>query len=338
MSILVTGGAGYIGSHTIIELLNQGVKSIISVDNYSNSNSSTYERIEQITGVKVISYNIDLTDFEACRELFQKEEIKQVIHFAAFKSVPESVENPLLYYHNNLTALINLLKSCEEFNCQDFIFSSSCSVYGNISQLPVTENTHLSQPESPYAQTKLIGEKIVTDATNANKNLRAVILRYFNPVGAHESGLNGELPSDRPNNLVPYITQTAIGIKDQLKIFGGDYETRDGTCVRDYIHVTDIAEAHILALEYFHKMRQPLEIFNLGTGSGITVLEVVKSFESVNNIQLNYAIVDRRKGDVEAVYADNTKAKTLLGWTPKFNLEKMMKSAWMWQKHISNQI
>ncbi len=335
MSILVTGGAGYIGSHTIIELINQGVKSIISVDNFSNSDVSAYDRIKQITGVTVINYNIDLTDLDACREIFSAEDIKQVVHFAAFKSVPESVENPLLYYHNNLSSLVNLLKCCNEFDCHDFIFSSSCSVYGNIDQLPVTEKTTLGDAESPYAQTKLIGEKIVTDATTANPNLKAVILRYFNPVGAHQSGLNGEPPSDRPNNLVPYITQTAAGLKEQLKIFGGDYDTKDGTCVRDYIHVTDIAEAHILALDYFDNMHLQLDIFNLGTGDGVTVLEVVKSFECANNLKLNYTIVDRRKGDVEAVYADNTKAKDLLGWSPKFNLQQMMKSAWMWQQHLS---
>lgn len=335
MSILVTGGAGYIGSHTLIELINQGYKNIISVDNYSNSDESTYARIKEITGVSVKKYAIDLTDKKSCTRLFEEEKIESIIHFAAFKSVPESVENPLAYYHNNLGSLVNILDCCKEYSCNQLIFSSSCSVYGNSKELPVTEETVLSKPESPYAQTKFIGEQILMDAVKAYSNLRVVILRYFNPVGAHKTGLNGEPASDMPNNLVPYITQTAAGLKEQLQIFGGDYNTKDGTCVRDYIHVSDIADAHILALSYLSKMDKQIDILNLGTGNGVSVLEVVKSFEKVNNLSLNYAIVDRRDGDVEAVYANNSKAKKLLGWNPKYGLEEMMKSAWKWQLHLA---
>ena len=334
MSILVTGGAGYIGSHTLIELINQGHTDIISVDNFSNSDKLTFQRIERITGVSVKNYGIDLTDKHACEKLFKDEVIDSIIHFAAFKSVPDSVAKPLNYYHNNLASLVNLLDCCRKYNCNQFIFSSSCSVYGNAKELPVTEETELGIPESPYAQTKFIGEQILTDTTKADTNLKVIILRYFNPVGAHESGLNGEPPSERPNNLVPFITQTAAGLKEQLQIFGGDYNTKDGTCVRDYIHVSDIADAHILALSYLAKMDKQLDILNLGTGNGVTVLEVVKSFEKVNNLSLNYAIVDRREGDVEAVFANNTKAKTLLGWNPKYGLEEMMKSAWKWQLNL----
>lgn len=335
MSILVTGGAGYIGSHTLIELINQGYKNIISVDNYSNSDESTYARVKEITGVSVKKYTIDLTDKKSCNQLFEEEKIESIIHFAAYKSVPESVENPLAYYHNNLGSLVNILDCCREYSCNQLIFSSSCSVYGNSKELPVTEETVLSKPESPYAQTKFIGEQILMDAVKAYSNLRVVILRYFNPVGAHKTGLNGEPASEMPNNLVPYITQTAAGLKEQLQIFGGDYNTKDGTCVRDYIHVSDIADAHILALSYLSKMDKQIDILNLGTGNGVSVLEVVKSFEKVNNLSLNYAIVDRRDGDVEAVYANNSKAKKLLGWNPKFGLEEMMKSAWKWQLHLA---
>ena len=335
MSILVTGGAGYIGSHTLIELINQGYKNIISVDNYSNSDESTYARVKEITGVSVKKYTIDLTDKKSCNQLFEEEKIESIIHFAAFKSVPESVENPLAYYHNNLGSLVNILDCCKEYSCNQLIFSSSCSVYGNSKELPVTEETVLSKPESPYAQTKFIGEQILMDAVKAYSNLRVVILRYFNPVGAHKTGLNGEPASDMPNNLVPYITQTAAGLKEQLQIFGGDYNTKDGTCVRDYIHVSDIADAHILALSYLSKMDKQIDILNLGTGNGVSVLEVVKSFEKVNNLSLNYAIVDRRDGDVEAVYANNSKAIKLLGWYPKYGLEEMMKSAWKWQLHLA---
>jgi UDP-glucose 4-epimerase len=337
MTVLVTGGAGYIGSHTIIELIQKGYTKIISVDNYSNSEEKTYERIEAITNYKVHYYSIDLTKKEDCEKIFEENTIDSIIHFAAFKSVPESVENPLAYYRNNLESLINLLDCCCKYSCNKIIFSSSCSVYGNSKELPVTEVTPLGVAESPYAQTKFIGENIIRDTVKSNSKLKAIILRYFNPVGAHISGIIGEPASDRPNNLVPYITQTAAGLKDKLQVFGGDYNTKDGTCIRDYIHVTDIADAHVLALEYISRSINNCEVFNLGTGNGVTVLEAIKSFESVNNLRLNYEIVERRLGDVEAVYANNEKAIKMLGWKPKYSLDDMMESAWKWQQHLLNE-
>lgn len=334
MTVLVTGGAGYIGSHTIIELIQKGYTNIISVDNYSNSEESTYKRIESITNYKIRYYSIDLTNKIDCERLFEENEIDAVIHFAAYKSVPESVENPLSYYRNNLNSLINIIDCCNKYHCNQLIFSSSCSVYGNSKELPVTETTPLGIAESPYAETKFIGERIIRDAVKANSEMKAVILRYFNPVGAHISGKLGEPASERPNNLVPFITQTAAGLKEKLKVFGGDYNTPDGTCIRDYIHVSDIADAHILALEYLTKTNNNIEVFNLGTGKGVTVLEVIKSFEFVNNLNLNYEVVERRKGDVEAVYANNDKAVKLLGWKPKHSLSEMMESAWKWQQNL----
>lgn len=337
MAILVTGGAGYIGSHTIIELINAGYEDIISVDNFSNSSIKTYDRIEKITSKKVKHFDVDLTDQLLCDELFKSNSIDSVIHFAAYKSVPESVEKPLLYYKNNLAALLNVLEAAKKYSCHHFIFSSSCSVYGNTKELPVTENTELQKAESPYAQTKVMGEKIITDFIKSNSKFKCVILRYFNPVGSHVSGLNGEITTDKPNNLVPFITETAIGIRESLKIFGGDYNTKDGTCIRDYIHVSDIANAHILALQYIQENDLQLDIFNLGTGQGVSVLEIVKSFERVNDIQLNYEIVGKRDGDVEAIYANNDKANKLLNWKPKYTIDEMMESAWKWQKNLSEE-
>jgi len=337
MTVLVTGGAGYIGSHTIIELIQKGYTKIISVDNYSNSEEKTYERIKRITNHQIDFYHVNLTDSAECERIFTEHKIEAIIHFAAFKSVPESVENPTLYYQNNLNSLINILESAKKHNCNHLIFSSSCSVYGNSKSLPVTENTILEPTESPYARTKLFSEQIINDFVKVNPSFKAIILRYFNPVGSHMSGLNGELPSDRPNNLVPFITETAIGNKKVLKVFGGDYNTKDGTCIRDYIHVTDIADAHILALNYVYNTDKNYEVFNLGTGIGVTVLEVIESFERMNNLKLNYEIVERRKGDVEAVYANNEKALNLLKWHPKYSLDDMMESAWKWQQHLLNE-
>jgi UDP-glucose 4-epimerase len=334
MTVLVTGGAGYIGSHTIIELIQKGFKKIIAVDNYSNSNEKTYERIRQITKFKVQFYDTDLTSKDACEQIFIENKIDAIIHFAAFKSVPESVENPTLYYHNNLNSLINILDAAKKYHCNQLIFSSSCSVYGNSKSLPVTEDTLLEPAESPYARTKLFSEQIILDFVKTNSAFKAIILRYFNPVGSHISGLNGELPSDRPNNLVPFITEVATGNKKSLRVFGGNYNTKDGTCIRDYIHVTDIADAHVLALDYISTDTNNYTVFNLGTGIGVTVLEVIESFERMNNLKLNYEIVDRRKGDVEAVYANNEKALKKLGWRPKYSLDDMMESAWKWQLHL----
>ena len=338
MKILITGGAGYIGSHTIIEILENTNWGGISIDNYSSSSEKTYQRIEKITGKKVTYYNIDLTNLSLTEKVFQENtDIAGIIHFAAFKSVPESVENPLMYYHNNLNSLINILKCQAKYNIPNLIFSSSCSVYGNLTELPVTETTPLNKPESPYAYTKQIGEKMVDDFIKTNANLKAISLRYFNPVGAHKSGLNGEVPIARPNNLVPYITQTAIGKLEQLTVYGGDYSTNDRTCIRDYVHVCDIASAHVKALQKLveDKNFEQHSIINLGTGIGVSVLEAIKAFEKVSNQKLNYKIGPRRAGDVEAIYANNTKAKELINWTPKFNIDEMMFSAWLWEQNLN---
>ncbi len=340
MKILITGGAGYIGSHTIIEILENTHWEVIAVDNYSNSSEKTYQRIEQISGKKIIYYNIDLTNLSLTEKVFEENnDIAGIIHFAAFKSVPESVEKPLLYYHNNLNSLINILKCQKKYNIPNLIFSSSCSVYGNLDELPVTENTPLNKPESPYAYTKQIGEKMVDDFIKVNMNLKAISLRYFNPVGAHKSGLNGELPLSRPNNLVPFITQTAIGKLEKLTVFGGDYKTPDGTCIRDYVHVCDIAAAHVKALQKLldDKNFPNHSIINLGTGVGVSVLEAIHAFEKVSNQKLIYFIGNRRDGDVAAIYANNTKAKKMLSWTPKYNIDEMMLSAWLWEQNLAKE-
>jgi UDP-glucose 4-epimerase len=333
-TILVTGGAGYIGSHTIIELLETTDYTIISADNYSNSGEDTFKRIEKITGKKVLNYNIDLCDPEATRSIFQKEKnIIGVIHFAAFKSVPESVANPQKYYRNNLFSLLNILDCCNEFNISGFIFSSSCSVYGNINNLPVKEDTPLGKAESPYAYTKQAGEEMVKDYARAFPKLNTIALRYFNPVGSHISGLIGESPLNKANNLVPIITNTAIGKLPQMTVFGKDYPTRDGTCVRDYIHVTDIATAHIKALEYIFnkKQRGNFSIFNLGTGEGVSVLEAINAFEKVSGQKLKYTIGEKRPGDVGAIYSDTSFSERELGWKTRFSLEQMMETAWKWE-------
>ncbi|MGZ4059111.1 MAG: UDP-glucose 4-epimerase GalE [Bacteroidia bacterium] len=337
-TILVTGGAGYIGSHTIIELLKTTDFNIISIDNYSNSSSITFERIEKITGKKVVNYEIDLCKKEELEKVFEKNKtIVGIIHFAAFKAVGESVENPQKYYHNNINSLLNILDCCIKYNIENFIFSSSCSVYGNISQLPVKEDTPFGKAESPYAYTKQIGEQIIRDYTQANRKLKAIALRYFNPVGAHVSGLIGESPINKPNNLVPIITSTAIGKIKQMTVFGNDYPTRDGTCIRDYIHVTDIATAHIKALMFLigHKNKSDFSIFNLGTGNGVSVLEAIHAFEKVSGQKLNYAVGPKRPGDVVAIYSDTKFSEKELQWVPEFSLEDMMESAWKWELELA---
>lgn len=337
MKILITGGAGYIGSHTIIEILENTDWEVISIDNFSNSTKDTYQRIEKITGKTIKNYAIDLKDKEATKNVFiENQKIQGIIHFAAFKSVPESVENPLMYYDNNINSLLHILACQKEFNIPNLIFSSSCSVYGNIEKLPVTEETILNQPESPYAYTKQIGEQLVNDFIKVNPSLKAISLRYFNPVGAHKSGLNGEFPLSKPDNLVPYITQTAIGKLEQLTVFGSDYNTKDGTCIRDYIHVCDIASAHVKALQKLieDKNLPNHSIINLGTGVGISVLEAIHSFEKVAHQKLNYTIGERRAGDIAAIYANNDKAKKLLDWQPLHNIDEMMRSAWKWENHL----
>jgi UDP-glucose 4-epimerase len=337
-TILVTGGAGYIGSHTIVSLLETTHYDVISADNYANSTARTYERIEAITGKKVNHVEADLSIEEDVEALFRNHpNISGVIHFAAHKSVPESVLYPEKYYRNNINSLLNILEIGKKYNLRKIIFSSSCSVYGNIETLPVSETTPLSVTESPYAYTKLVGEQILRDVINGNQNLTGIALRYFNPVGAHASGHLGELPNSRPNNLVPVITQTAIGKTSGMKIFGNDYTTRDGTCVRDYVHVCDIAEAHVLALKMQFEGRSAnrYDLFNLGSGNGVTVLEAIHAFEKTSGKKLSYEFAPRRAGDVAAIYSDSTKALKELNWKTSRSLDQMMESAWKWELHLA---
>jgi len=336
-TIIVTGGAGYIGSHTIIELLENTNLNVISIDNFSNAAEITFDRIEEVTGKRVKNYEVDLCDRSSTEEIFKKEKnIVGIIHFAAFKSVPESVENPYKYYYNNINSLLNLLECCNAFKVRDFIFSSSCSVYGNIQQLPVKEDTPLGKAESPYAHTKQIGEEILRNYTSIHPELRVIVLRYFNPVGAHLSGLIGESPINKATNLVPIITQTAIGKRKEMIVYGNDYETRDGSCIRDYIHVSDIAIAHIKAFLLLQKKSKTANyiIYNLGTGNGVSVLEAIHSFEKVSGKKLNYRIGDKRPGDIGAIYSDIALAEKELDWRPKYTLDEMMESAWKWELNL----
>ena len=334
--ILITGGAGYIGSHTLIDLAEITTEELISVDNFENSSAATFDRIAAICQKKVDNTEIDLTDLQKTTEVFQNNKITAIIHFAAHKAVGDSVEQPLKYYHNNIQSLVNLLQCCEEFRVNHFIFSSSCTVYGQPEVLPVDESSPILPAESPYGNTKQIGEEIIKDFCAANPSFNTIALRYFNPVGAHISGLNGELPTGVPSNLVPFITQTAIGLREELTAFGADYNTRDGSCIRDYIHVSDIAHAHTLALNRLQNNdnKEQFEVFNLGSGNGTTVLEAIKAFEKVSGVSLNYKIGPRRDGDIEQVYSDSTKAKNELGWETKINLEEMMSSAWKWELQL----
>lgn len=334
--ILVTGGCGYIGSHTIIDLLNSGFE-VVSIDNFLRSLPTSKDNIYKVTGKEVINYDIDLCDRAAVGEVFQKEgNISGVIHFAALKSVPESVSQPLLYYRNNLESLINLLDVCEQYKVRQFVFSSSCSVYGNAKELPVTEETPFGEAESPYARSKQISEKIISDLSLVSEG-KFVLLRYFNPVGAHESGLIGENPKDGlVFNVFPRITGTANGRYDHLDIFGDDYDTRDGTCIRDYIHVMDIAHAHTLSLQYLANdaTAPQCDIFNLGTGNGVTVMEIVNAFERVSGVKLKYELKPRRAGDVESIYANNEKATKKLGWKITRDLDTMISTAWAWEQRL----
>lgn len=337
MKILVTGGCGFIGSHTIVDLVQNGYE-VINVDNNSRSNPEMMQAVETILGKKIKSYPVDLCDFEDTRAIFQENpDIKGIIHFAAYKAVGESVGNPLLYFENNNNSLVNILKCVAEFKVPHFVFSSSCTVYGNPASIPVTELTPQQPAESPYGSTKQMGEAIVQQVINSLKDQQAILLRYFNPVGAHPSNLIGEVPVGRPANLVPAITQTAIGKLPQMQVWGNDYDTRDGSCLRDYIHVSDIAHAHTLALNYLveNKNKTNCDVFNLGSGNGSTVLEVIKTFEQVSGEKLNYAIGPRRAGDVVAIYANNDKAVNELGWTCQYNLEDMMRTAWDWEKKLA---
>lgn len=336
--ILVTGGCGYIGIHTIVDLIQHGYE-VISVDNNSRSSAAILKGAEKITGKEIKNYPVDLCNYTATEKIFiENKDIAGIIHFAAYKAVGESVEKPLLYFENNIGSLVNILKCAENFEVNHFVFSSSCTVYGNPDETPVTEATPQKKPESPYGATKQMGEQIVADTVHSN-NMQATLLRYFNPVGAHPSILIGEMPIGKPANLVPAITQTAMGKIPVMQVFGNDYPTKDGTCIRDYIHVCDIAHAHTLALDYLigKKNKNSCEIFNLGSGQGNTVLEIIHAFEKVSGTPLNYFIGPRRPGDVVAIYANNNKAKTELGWIPKYNLEVMMDTAWQWEIKMKNE-
>jgi UDP-glucose 4-epimerase len=339
MKVLVTGGCGYIGAHTIVDLINHGFD-VVSVDSNIRSTTQLLDGIEKITGKKIHNYKVDLCNLEDTHAVFhENRDICGVIHFAALKTVPESVAEPLLYFHNNLTSLVNILKCIQEFKIPNFVFSSSCSVYGNTTALPVVEETPLGEAQSPYARTKQMGEQIIQDYSRVN-NTQSILLRYFNPVGAHPSALIGELPLGKPDNLVPMITQTAIGKRPKMIVFGHDYDTRDGSCIRDYIHVMDIANAHTRALQFLldKKNSSNCEIFNLGTGNGVTVLEAINAFEKISGVKLNYELGPRRPGDVIAIYANNSHAREKLGWEPKIGIEDMMRTAWQWEVSLRDKV
>ena len=339
MKILVTGGTGYIGSHTVVELQNKGYEVII-VDNFSNSDAAIVDNIEKITGIRPEFEEFDLIDREKTADFFKRNnDIKGIIHFAAFKAVGESVQKPLMYYRNNLDSLVNILQGMIDNDIPNFVFSSSCTVYGQPDELPVSEQAPIKKAESPYGNTKQISEEIITDTLKTSK-LNAIALRYFNPIGAHDSTLIGELPLGVPNNLVPFITQTAIGIREQLSVFGDNYDTPDGTAIRDYIHVVDLAKAHVIAVDRMvnNNMKQQMEIFNLGTGNGYSVLEVINSFEKVSGQKLNYKIVDRREGDITQVWANPDYSNDVLGWKAEKGIDEMTLSAWKWEQALREKL
>ncbi|MFN4007384.1 MAG: UDP-glucose 4-epimerase GalE [Chitinophagaceae bacterium] len=333
--ILVTGGCGFIGSHTVVDLMQAGFE-VISIDDNSRSTTYLLDGIEKITGKKLKNYTVDLKNYDETRAVFEENtDIDGVIHFAAYKAVGESVAEPILYYENNMFGLINLLKCIKEFNINNFVFSSSCTVYGNPDAIPVTEASPTKPAESPYGATKQMGERIIQDFSAAI-GTKCILLRYFNPVGAHPSNHIGELPLGKPQNLVPAITQTAIGKIPMMYVHGNDYPTRDGSCVRDYIHVCDIATAHTQAVQYLidNRNEERCEIFNLGTGNGVTVLEAIEAFETVSGVKLNYQVGPRRPGDVIAIYANNDRSVQVLKWEIKYNLHDMMRTAWAWEQKI----
>ncbi|WP_288983046.1 UDP-glucose 4-epimerase GalE [uncultured Flavobacterium sp.] len=337
MKILVTGGLGFIGSHTFVELQNEGFE-VVAIDNLSNSSIDVLDGIERITQKKPLFENIDLRDKLAVQYFFKKhQDIAGVIHFAASKAVGESVENPLLYYENNINSLVYLLQELQKKPESYFIFSSSCTVYGQAEKMPITENAPVQQAISPYGNTKQIGEEIITDVAKVS-NINSILLRYFNPIGAHDSAEIGELPIGVPQNLVPFITQTAYGLREKLAVFGNDYPTIDGTAVRDYIHVVDLAKAHVVALKRLLNKQNTdkVETFNLGTGKGSSVLEVIKAFEKVSGQKLNYQIVGRREGDITEAYANTEKANSILGWKTALSLEDALASAWKWENKVRN--
>ncbi len=331
--ILVTGGTGYIGSHTVVELQNCGYEVVI-VDNLSNSRADVVDNITKITKVRPIFKQLDCLNFDKLKALFEEHsDIQAIIHFAASKAVGESVQKPLLYYRNNLVSLINLLELMPQFNVKGLVFSSSCTVYGQPDILPVTEDAPIKKAESPYGNTKQINEEIICDTVKSGVPIHAILLRYFNPIGAHPSGLIGELPNGVPMNLIPYLTQTAIGIREKLSVFGDDYQTPDGSCIRDYINVVDLAKAHVIAIDRIlnDKQTKPVEVFNVGTGRGLSVLELIHAFESATGVKLNYQITGRRAGDIEQVWANPEKANKVLGWKAETSIEDTLRSAWNWQ-------
>jgi UDP-glucose 4-epimerase len=336
--ILVTGGTGYIGSHTSVELIEEGFDVII-IDNLYNSEATVIESIHKITGVKPVLEVFDVSDKEKLDSFFKKyKDISAVIHFAAYKAVGESVNKPLEYYRNNLLSLVNLLDAMKRFKVPGLVFSSSCTVYGQPGKLPVTEDTPLQPATSPYGNTKQIGEEIIRDTTVSDRNIKAISLRYFNPIGAHPSALIGEMPKGVPENLVPYITQTASGLRDELKVFGDDYDTPDGSCIRDFLHVVDLSKAHVVAVKRLIEgsNKTNYEVFNLGTGKGVSVLEAIKSFERISGIKIRYRITGRRAGDIEKIWADPSLANIELKWKTLSTLDNAMKTAWDWENYIRN--
>ncbi|MCY1636217.1 UDP-glucose 4-epimerase GalE [Marinifilum sp. D737] len=334
--ILVTGGTGFIGSHTVVELQNSGYDVVI-VDNLSNSKIEVLDQIEAITGIRPKFENFDLTDKQKVKDFFNEyANLEAIIHFAASKAVGESVEKPLMYYHNNLNSLMNIMECMNDFKVNNLVFSSSCTVYGQPDKLPVTEQTPRKEAESPYGNTKSICEDIIRDTVHANSSLKGIALRYFNPIGAHETAKIGELPLGVPNNLIPFLTQTVAGIRPELSVFGNDYDTPDGSAIRDYIHVVDLAKAHVVAIERLleNKNQNGYEYFNVGTGNGVSVLEIITSFERATGEKVPHKIVDRRAGDIEKIYADTTYANNELGWKAESTLDETLLSAWKWQENI----
>ena len=333
--ILVTGGTGYIGSHTVVELLNQGYEVSI-IDDLSNSKPEVLDKIEKITGKRPDFHEIDLCDEEKLKTFFDTNKVDAIIHFAAYKAVGESVQFPVKYYKNNVGGLANVLESMQANTISNLVFSSSCTVYGQPDVLPVTESSPVQKAISPYGFTKQINEEMLSDITKSDEKIKAIALRYFNPIGAHESALIGELPNGIPNNLMPFITQTAAGMRDELMVFGDDYDTPDGSCIRDYIHVVDLAKAHISAVERLleQKNKTNFETFNIGTGNGFSVLEVIKSFEKTSGEKLNYKIVGRREGDIEKIWAETSLSEKELGWKARLSLDEMTSSAWKWQQNL----
>lgn len=334
--ILVTGGTGYIGSHTVVELQQAGYEVVI-IDNLSNSSADVVDNIEKISGVRPAFIKLDCLDFEGLKAVFEEYKgIKAIIHFAASKAVGESVQKPLLYYRNNLVSLINLLELMPQYGVEGIVFSSSCTVYGQPDVLPVTEEAPIKKAESPYGNTKQINEEIVRDTVASGAPINAILLRYFNPIGAHPTALLGELPNGVPQNLIPYLTQTAIGIREKLSVFGDDYDTPDGSCIRDFINVVDLAKAHVVAISRILEKKQDeqVEVFNIGTGRGLSVLELINAFEKATGVKLNYQIVGRRAGDIEKVWANPERANKVLGWKAESTIEDTLLSAWNWQKKL----